>query len=254
MKKLTFIFYGLFFACGAPDLEINGTQLSIEEPVIRPRALNEKKKNPHPFEIPYWESNSENDFSWMEPGLTKLRFSNFTFKIAGEMWRMEEDSRDTLTISEDVGYYLEGRKMWIESQDSSDRFELYMSVHQRINEQYDYRMHDAPDFDWENWEKEKVKFEIRSDYYRVRDSSGFYRLPWVQNDGGFFSKRFKSQHNYIDTLRHIDGEMGGSQATLFIQNKFCIYWNDFAMFKIVKTSKDGTITNHFFKMWYSYGC
>ena len=255
MNRLVILFCGLFLGCSPPENQDKGMQLSVNQAAIQPRVFAHDSINKHPYEIRYWLHNSEdNYFDSRKPEITKLRFSNFTFKIDGEMWRMEEENQDTLTISEDVGYYLEGRKMWIESQDTSDRFELYMSVQQRIQEQYDPKIHDKVDFDWEKWEKERVKIDIRSAYYKVQDSSGYYKLPWAHTGGEFFERRFKATHDYTDTTRHIDGEMGGSTATLFIQNKFCIYWNDFAMFKIVKTARDGKITNHYFKMWYSYGC
>lgn len=255
MKYLPFLMIALLASCSQPEAEITGSQLSLDEASPNVRAHFRDTVVKHPYEIPYWKWTDENaGFKYLEPGLTKLRFSNFTFKIDGKMWRMEAEREDTLTISEDVGHYLEGRNMWIESQDTSDRFELFMSVQQRIQEQYDYRVHDHPDFDWEKWDKEKVKLDIRSDYYRVRDSSGFFKLSWVHTDGDFFSDRFRQNHDFTDTTRHIDGEMGGSNATFFINNQFCIYWNDFAMFKIMKTAKDGTVSNHFFKLWYSYGC
>lgn len=254
MKLLPIFISILFLSCESPKNEISGSQLSVIDYDLSPREFEHDTINKHPYEIPFWEYSEENNwFSDLEPGLTKLRFSNFTFKIAGEMWRTEDESRDTLTISEDVGYYLEGRDMWIEGQDTSDRFELYMSVQQSIHEQYDYKNHDRPDFDWDEWEKNRVKLDIRSDFYKVRDSAGIYRLPWAHVQGQFFENRFNQQFDYIDTTRHMDGEMGAT-ATHYIQNKFCVYWNDFAMFKIVKTAKDGTVTNHYFKLWYSYGC
>lgn len=253
MRHFPFLLFITLISCQKAEENNVGIQLKADESPLMPRTQYIDSVNHHPYEIPFWNYDWEQlRFDYQEPGLTKLRFSNFTFKIAGEMWRMED--KDTLTISEDVGYYLEGRNMWIEGQDPTDRFELYMSVEQRIEEQYDYRIHDQPNFDWEKWEKERVKMNIRSEYYKVRDSAGIYRLPWVHTGDAFFEQRLKQNHDFTDTTRHIEGEMGGSNASFFIDNKFCVYWVDFAMFKIVKTAADGTESNHFFKMWYSYGC
>lgn len=187
------------------------------------------------------------------PGRTTLRYKDFKFRIDGlfstERWDHKDD---TLLIHEDVGWYLPGRSMWIDAANDSDQFEVYLSVDQRIWEQFDYKWYDDPDFSWEEWEKQSYQRIERSDYYALEDSAGYFRIPGDFTT--FFHDKFLEEYEYDTCSNYVSSEGGGSVATFLINNKPCCWMAEYGVIKIIRTSPVGIKSEHFFKVFYSYGC
>jgi hypothetical protein len=208
----------------------------------------------HRDTIEYWKWGDYKPW-WYDdnPGRTTMRFKDFKFRIDGnfskESWNEKDD---TMHISEDVGWYLPGRSMWIDAENDSDKFEVYLAVEQRIWEQFDYKLYDDPNFSWEDWDAQSYERLERSEYYALEDSASNYRIHGEFTT--FFHDRFLEEYEYDTCSNFVSSEGGGSYASFLINNKPCCWIAEYGIIKIIQTKSDGTKSEHFFKVYYSYGC
>lgn len=258
---ITLLCLGLFFSCVEESKEnFNETPLEIRKDIIPKTKLDSSFVYEHSDSlkivkgvIPYWKwGDYIADHYWEEPGKTRLSFPGFRVKIDGKF--DIERHNDTLSLFEDVGWYFEGRSWYISADNKSDKFEIELAVKQNIHEQMDYAWYSDSNFDEEKWYKNQYQHSEMSSFYQVEDSAGHYRIPWVHYDPAFFEAKYVKKYNLDTCSNHVDGEMGGTQATMIIHDKKCVFHTEYGLIKIIKTSVDGNKTEHFFKIQYSYGC
>ena len=246
---LSFIF--IIYSCSGIE-EINPIDSEKSNSLPIPRISLADTIRKHEYFIPFWQwEKYEPSFYAEVPGTTNIRFKDFTFKVDGlfEIGKNPETGQDV--IYEDVGWYFPGRKFWIDSKNDSDNYTLELAAFQRIEEQFDLNLWDGPNFDHEKWDKNSLHYTEMSAFYRLADSSGYHRISYT-ND--FYEKRFIQTHETRDTMRYFPGEMGGSTATMVFKEKICVYGVDYGIIKITRTTPEGTISEHFVEISYSYGC
>ncbi|MFT4602836.1 MAG: hypothetical protein ACI857_003023 [Arenicella sp.] len=255
MKQVFFILSVLFlFSCKSKNTSASATEIQIDTLNLIPHELNGDTVIAHADTIRYWRWDEyKASWYWEEPGVTTLRYNHFKYRIDGkfskEAW---EERHDTLFINEDVGWYLQARTMWIDAENDSDKFEVALSVEQSIWEQFDYDWYQDSTFNHEKWDKESYSRMERSDYYALEDSAGHYKIPG--DFTGFFHDRFIEGHEYDTISNFVDSEGGGSYASFEINNKPCCWMADYGVFRITRITPQGIKSEHYFKVFYSYGC
>ena len=252
MKRIFYLFFILIVSgcSGTEEIETSEPEVSISLPIPRISLADTIRK--HEYFIPFWKWGEYQPNHYLEnPGTTKIRFKDFTFKVDGLFETATNPETGRKVIYEEVGWYFQGRKFWIDSQNDSDTYALELAAYQTVNEQFNQAWWDDPKFDYENWDKKSLHYDELSSYYRIADSSDYHRISWT-ND--FYEKRFIQTHETRDTMRYFPGEMGGSTATMIFKEQICIYGVEYGIIKITRTSPKGVKSEHFVEISYSYGC
>ena len=257
MKHLFYIIlFGSFCSCSEEKLAESQTETEyqIDSMKLSANPLNGDTIFAHQDTIKYWKWEDYGPYQyWEEPGLTTMRFKDFKFRIDGDFSKESwGEPKDTMFINEDVGWYLPGRSMWIEAKNESDKFEVSLAVEQRIWEQFDYAWYQDTAFDYSKWEAQSYQRSERSDFYPLEDSSGYFRIP--SSFSNFFHDRFLEEYEYDTLTNYVSSEGGGSYATFAINGKPCCWQADYGIIKITRTTVAGIKSEHFFKVFYSYGC
>lgn len=203
--------------------------------------------------IPYWHDFNKNWY-WDQPGKTTYRYNGWKFRVDGAFSKERWDINVGPQLNEDVGWYIAGRDMWIESENPTDSFIVQLAVHQYISEQLDYKHCDNPNFDYENWSKNAVRLEEQSDFYPLENHAGKYRLVGAQYQGNFFEEKYIQKYQLDTCSNYIESEGGGNYATLIVDGKKCIYNVDYGILKITRLLPNGKSFDYTIQINYSYGC
>lgn len=157
---------------------------------------------------------------------------------------------DTIHTFEGVFNSLEDRMLHISTAPEVSHVQVFYSVTERLEQQFNFREEETPD-DWKEWRKNRVYWHGQSDYVSLARNGNFFLVPNIRNDE--HERLRKERMNLRDTMVDLSGE-SWNVATAVYKGKACTYVLSSGLLKIVLTLKDGTTETRYIESIFSYGC
>lgn len=170
----------------------------------------------------------------------------YSYQTQNNNW----NTGDTIHTFEWVFNGLGDRVLHIGQSADVTRVQVFYSVTERLEQQFNFREEETPD-DWKEWRKNRVYWHGQSDYVSLARNRNFFLIPNIRNDEQ--ERLRKERMNLRDTMVDLSGE-SWNVATAVYKGKACTYVLFSGLLKIVLTLKDGTTETRYIESIFSYGC
>ncbi|CAG5083204.1 hypothetical protein [Parvicella tangerina] len=183
---------------------------------------------------------------------THIYFKNFDVVI-NSFFISEKLTADTIIVMEDVGEYLNGRRLKIIPKNVQDTFHLSIRVIDEIHEMMDS---DSLSFigDWDTWQPLMITDTSDYFYWKPFQKNKYYFPSIVDYNGTIMQRRIK-ELNFRDTMYWYHGEMSGTYyGPAWLYNGHIVEHYVFTAFVMIERHNNGLQERKWLKLEFSYGC